>query len=186
VRNTSLFLLFAIVMLQACKSKSNVGAIGDIKNNKSNSRSWSKEYRTNFLQDCIDKASETVNASEAFKYCNCMTEKVEAKYPDETEADGKISAKEIQTLKAECLSMNSKESNQAEQTNNLIGWSVADQKEFMDGCTPTVNKTLGTTAASDYCDCLLKKLIQEYPDSKSVDRASKIHLSALASDCLGR
>ena len=115
-----------------------------------------------------------------------MTEKVEAKYPDETDADEKLSGKEIETMKAECVGPNSNEVNQAEQTNNLTGWSVADQKQFIDGCTPTVNKTLGTRAASDYCDCLLKKLMQEYPDSKSVDRASKTHLSALASECLGR
>jgi hypothetical protein len=172
------------MILQACRSGTAVGEIGDIKNNPGSS--WSKKYRDNFIQDCIDKASQTVSASEAYKYCNCMTEKVETKYPDEADAEGKITGKEIETMKAECLNTDSVQSDQTEQKNTIAGWTVSDQKEFMDGCTPTVNKTLGTRGATDYCDCLLKKLMQEYPDPKNVDRVSKTHLSALATDCLGR
>ena len=34
-------------------------------------------------------------------------------------------------------------------------------------------------SSKDYCDCMLKKLNQEYPDSKDVYKASKTHLRAL-------
>lgn len=181
MRNSYLVLLFGIIILPGCKTKSNVR--GD---NNSNISAWSKEYRNTFIQDCIDKASENVSASQAFKDCNCMAEKVEAKYPNETNVDEKLSNEEIQTMKTDCLSSSTTQTNNSDQSNKSTGWSVYDQREFIDNCIPTVNKTLDTMGANDYCDCMLKKLIQDYPDSKDVDKASKTYLNALASDCLRR
>lgn len=182
MRNSYLVLLFGIIILPGCKTKSNVR--GD--NNANSSGSWSKQYRNNFIQDCIDKASENISASQAFKDCNCMTEKVEAKYPNETNVDEKLSNEEIQAMKTECLNSSTTQTNKSDQSNKSAGWSIYDQQEFIDNCMPTVNKTLGTRGANDYCDCMLKKLIQDYPDSKNVDKASKTYLNAIASDCLRR
>lgn len=184
MKNISLILIFAIIFTAGCNSKSQSSKIGDI---GSAGSGWTKNYRNNFLQDCIGKASKTVSPSEAFTYCNCMTEKVEAKYPDEMDVDAKLLNTDIAAMKQDCLASNSKKAIQQKDeadNSNSQGWSDSDQRVFIDNCIPTVNKTLGTSGAAGYCDCLLKKLMQEYPDSKDVDKASRAHLAALASECL--
>ena len=87
-----------------CKSKSNVAG-GDIKNNANSRFVGQNNIEITLFQDCVGKTLETVSVSDAFNFCNCMTEKVEAKYPDETTVDEKLSDKEIQTMKVECLSL---------------------------------------------------------------------------------
>ena len=164
-------------------------------NNNSNnlsSGSWSKAYRDKFIQGCVSKASEKVSESEAYSYCNCMAVKVEAKYPNENEVDAKLTSTDIESMRNGCLP-NSNQSNPSynqpnnnNSNNNTAAWSVSDQREFMDNCTPGASKTLGTSAATDYCDCMMRKLMQEYPNSKDVGNVSKTHMSALANDCLGR
>lgn len=182
--------------------------IGDLKKNSNNSNpnnsnnsGWSKNYRDKFVQGCITKASEQVSESQASSYCNCMVVKVEAKYPNENDVDAKLTAADIESMRSGCTT-NSTQSNpnnpnqpnnynnpnQPNQPNNYNSqsWSLSDQREFMDNCTPGASKTLGTNAANNYCDCMLKKLMQEYPNSKDVGNVSKTHMSSLASDCLGR
>ncbi|MDB5199856.1 MAG: hypothetical protein JWO92_1819 [Chitinophagaceae bacterium] len=184
LRNTYVILIIVIIISQGCRLKS--GGTGIIGNDNKSSDSWSKEYRSKFIQDCIDKASEKLSASKAFSYCNCITEKVEMKYPDENNV--KVSNEEIAGIKSACLVSGSAANNQSDQSNNsnLQGWSLSDRQEFMDNCPSTAIKTLGTIGANDYCDCMLKKLMQEYPDSKDVGNVSKTHISALAFDCLRR
>lgn len=215
MRNTYVVLIIVIMILAGCKpkskstmefktndsSKSNNGLtmpdIGDIKNNSnpnnsnsSGSSNWSKEYRNKFLQGCISKASEKVSAAEAFSYCNCMTEKVEAKYPNEKEVDASLTSADIESMRQGCVSnSNSTQSNpsynqQNNSNNSTQSWSVSDQREFMDNCTPGASKSMGSAAAYNYCDCMLKKLMQEYPNSADVGNVSKSHMSELASDCL--
>lgn len=211
MRNTSFILLIAIMILIGCKpktkssleintdsSKSNNGLnmpdLGDLKNNSSSgSSNWSKEYRNKFLQGCIGKASEKVSAAEAFSYCNCMTEKVEAKYPDEKVVDASLTSADIDAMKVGCVSSNTTQSNPSyTQPNNnsnnynSANWSASDQREFMDNCTPGASKSLGTTAATNYCDCVMRKLMQAYPNSADVGNVSKSEMSALAQDCIRR
>jgi hypothetical protein len=185
MRSIHLVFIFAVIFV-GCKSKSRLTSIGDIRNADS-SGGWSKNYRNEFIKDCIDKATESVNAAEAFNYCNCMTEKVEATYPDENDVETKLSTADIAAMKKECLTPGSKEnSKKGGGESSLQSWSDADQKQFTDNCIPTANRSLGASRAATYCDCLLKRLMQEYPDSKNVDKASKTHLSTLAAECLGR
>lgn len=194
-------MLIAIMSVVGCKPKSkstlevktdssasnkgnNMPDIGDLKNNTTTTVSnWSKEYRNKFLQGCISKASEKVSAADAFSYCNCMTEKVEAKYPVETEVDAKLTEADIESMRVGCNTNATSQTN-PDQVNTSGGWSAAEQKEFMDICTPGAAKSMGTGTAADYCDCMLKKLMQEYPNSGEVDKVSKSHMTELAKDCL--
>lgn len=205
MRNTYAILVIAIMILASCKPKSksaleiktdsskttsNMPDVGDLNNNSNNSTtgagSWSKEYRNKFLQGCIGKASEKVSASEAFSYCNCMTEKVEMKYPDEKVVDASLTNADIETMRVGCVSTTSTQTNPSNnQQNSSASWSAADQKEFMDNCTPGASKSLGTRAAN-YCDCMMKKLMVSYPNSADVGNVSKSQMSALASDCISR
>lgn len=210
MRNSSLILIIAIMVLIGCKPKSkssleiksdssksnnafNMPDVGDLKNNSNSSGSsnWSKEYRNKFLQGCIGKASEKVSAAEAFSYCNCMTEKVEVKYPNETEVDASLTNADIEAMKPGCVSSNSTNNQSYTQPNSnnsnaTASWSVSDQREFMDNCTPGASKSLGTTAATNYCDCMMKKLMQQYPNSADIGNVSKTEMSSLASTCIVR
>jgi hypothetical protein len=212
-----MILVIAIMLLAGCKPKSknslttktdstsnkgmNMPDIGDLKkdNNTTNtmttSSNWSKTYRDKFLQGCITKASEKVSAAEAFSYCNCMTDKVEAKYPNENEVDAKLTSADIESMRVGCNSNtssndqnNNNSSNNSNSNNSNTytsgAWSASDQKEFMDNCTPGASKTLGNSGAFSYCDCMLKKLMYEYPNSADVGNVSKSHMTELANDCL--
>lgn len=211
MRNTFLIPVIGMMLLIGCKpktssttdtktdsSKSNNGLkmpdLGDLKKTTpttSSNSNWSKEYRNKFLQTCIGKASEKVSAADAFSYCNCMTEKVEAKYPNENEVDSKLTDSDIESMRPGCVTSNSNSTQSNPSTNqnnsnnsNSASWTASEQREFMDNCTPGASKSLGTSAATDYCDCMMKKLMQEYPNSADVGNVSKSHMSSLASDCL--
>ena len=215
MRNTSFILIIAIMLLGGCKpksqssleiktdsSKSNNGFkmpdVGDLKKNSNNSNNsnnsgWSKTYRDKFVQGCVNKATEKVSESEAFSYCNCMAAKVEAKYPNETDVDSRLTSSDIENMKTGCLSNSTQSNPQYNNPNNnpndntnSQNWSMADQREFMDNCTPGASKTLGTGPATNYCDCMMKKLMKEYPNSKDVGNVSSTHMSVLANECLGR
>ena len=208
MRNTSFILIMIIMLLGGCKpkskssleiktdsSKSNNGLkmpdVGDLKNSSNNSSNsngsgWSKTYRDKFVQGCVTKASEKVSQSEAYSYCSCMAVKVEAKYPNENDVDARLTASDIESMRTGCLSNSNQSNSSNDNSNNSQNWSTSDQREFMDNCTPGASKTLGTSAATDYCDCMLRKLMKEYPNSKDVGGVSSAHMSALANDCLGK
>lgn len=206
MRNTSFILLFAIMVLIGCKpkskssleiksdsTKSNNGFtmpdVGDLKNNSNSSGSWSQAYRSKFVQDCITKASESVGQADATSYCNCMVVKVEAKYPNENLVDASLTSADITTMRVGCAPNTSTQSNQSNQSYNNSGggsWSMTDQREFMANCTPGASTSLGTSGANDYCDCMLKKLMQAYPNSADVGNVSKEQMSTLAQDCIRR
>jgi hypothetical protein len=206
MRSTYVILFIAIMVLVGCKPKSksaldiktdsskstsNMPDIGDLKNNSTNSTSgsgsWSKKFRNDFLQLCIGKASEKVSAAEAFSYCNCMTEKVELKYPDEKVVDASLTNADIESMRVGCVSTTSTQTNPSyNQQNSSASWSSSDQKEFMDNCTPGASKSMGTSGAYNYCDCAMKKLMQSYPNSADLANASETQLRALTADCLRR
>jgi hypothetical protein len=210
MRNTSLLLVLAILVMAGCKPKSkntlnvktdstnkgmNMPDIGDLKKNNNTTTTttgsgWSKTYRDKFLMGCISKASESVSSDEAYNYCSCMAEKVEAKYPNENEVDAKLTNADIESMRVGCNS-NTSSNNQTYNNNNNNSnnynsgaWSASDQREFMDNCTPGASKTLGSSGAYNYCDCMLKKLMYEYPNSADVGNVSKTHMTELANDCL--
>lgn len=165
-----------------------LNTIAPNKNTVSGGGSWTKEYRSKFLQGCITKASEKVSASDAFSYCDCMTNKVEAKYPTETEVDSKLTASDIETMKSGCptTSNQSQNNNQSNNNNSSTSWSASDQKEFMDNCTPGASTSLGQTKASEYCSCMLYKIMQEYPKSADASNMPKSHMSELAKQCFSK
>lgn len=167
--------------------------IGDLKKNNG----WSKAFLSKNLSDCITRASNRMSASQAYTYCDCMMSKIEQKYPDEHDADTKFTQEELVPIDAACLpadlnqnntnnnqTKNNSDNNTQNNSNYNKAWSTSDQQEFMDNCTPGASKSLGTTAATDYCSCMLQKLMQEYPNSADAGNVSKTHMSALASDCL--
>ena len=167
-------------------------SVGDFQNNSDSIikkiPGWSKEFLSKNLKDCISKAGNTMAAADAYSYCDCMMNKIQKKYPKENDAGTKFTKEELAVFRNACLPSPITQNNKKSKPVNSVAvtWSAADQTQFMDNCRPRVIKVLGAGGANNYCDCIMKKLIQEYPDSKEVDKVSEAHLKKLASDCLGR
>jgi outer membrane murein-binding lipoprotein Lpp len=192
----SFVIISGFMLLAGCESKPKYSfeiandpsksgnAVAELNNKSSTTASWSKKFRDQLTQDCINKVSKTVSAAEASRYCSCLTEKVEVKYPDEDEVQSNLSQEDIENMKPDCLALTSVQNNRP--ANNKEGWSIEDQRGWMDNCTPGAGKTLGTSAANKYCDCMMRKLMKEYPVAKDIGSVPQTHLNALASGCLGK
>ncbi len=152
-------------------------------NNNSSGGSWSSEYRSKFLSGCISKASESATLAVATSYCECMTVKVEAKYSNENEVDAKLTSADIDAMKGGCNTSAQNQNNNQSNSGNSA-WSSSDQKEFMDNCVPGASSSLGQAKATTYCDCMLTKIIQEYPNSQNAANMPKSRMTQLAADCL--
>ncbi len=48
------------------------------------------------------------------------------------------------------------------------GWSDDDKKKFMDKCSEGAS-AMGE-AGEKYCQCMLDKIVEKYPDPKTVDK----------------
>lgn len=191
-------IIILLMVLISCKQKpdstlnSALMNVGDLQGNADStgikSSGWSKEFLTKNLKDCISKAGNSMAATDAYVYCDCMMDKIQKKYPDENDAETKFTKEELAVIRRACLpaAVNKTGEKSKSGSSAAVTWSAADQKQFMDNCRPGVVKVLGTGGANNYCDCIMKKLMQEYPDSREVDNVSEAHVKQLASDCLGR
>ena len=195
MRLTFVIIFIVFVLLAGCRSKpkysfeitndsSKQGKGTDTGVNSPVGVSWSKKFRDKFTQECITKVSESVSEAEALRYCSCLTEKVEAKYPDEDEVQSSLSQEDIESMKPDCLALTSVQNSGS--AVNSKGWSAQDQRDWMNNCVPGADKALGTSAANNYCDCMMRKLMKDYPDAKDIGSVSQSHLNALASGCLGK
>jgi len=219
MRNRSLILIIAIMVLIGCKPRTKSSLelkttdssktttkgltmpdVGDLKNNTSNNNNntnsastWSKAFLSKNLSDCITRASNRLSASQAYTYCDCMMDKIQQKYPNENDAETKFTKEELVPIDAACLpaDVNQNNSNDNQTNNNNQNnsnysrqWSTSDQREFMNNCVPGASKTLGNTGATDYCSCVMNKIMAEYPDSKDARNIPKDHMTSLANDCL--
>lgn len=166
---------------------------GDLrtKNDTNTIGNWSKEFKYSFLQGCIGKASKTVSASDAFSYCNCITEKIEAKYPNQTEVNEKINDADIVSMKPDCFALssipensNDNQSGNKYNNNTLQEWSSSDQRSFIENCLPDATKGFGKEGASIYCSCVMNKLMIEASNIQILKNVSKIRMSELARQCI--
>ncbi|MDQ6757411.1 MAG: hypothetical protein M3004_10800 [Bacteroidota bacterium] len=168
-------LVVTVIFFISCKDDTS------LPNNKSSVSNWSKTYRNKFLSNCINKVAQKMKAADAFNFCRCITEKEEEKFPDEHDADIKFTEAD---LKDGCTTAdaNTLSDNQSRKTSNKSEWSATDQKEFMDNCVPHVSEGLGANAAG-YCNCILNKIMIEYPDPKDAGSIPKNKINLLATDC---
>ena len=68
-------------------------------------KKWSDEERTNFVKNCMMTAVNQFQNDSAIAntYCECMLQKVEAKYKSDAEANDKMTIKEANEMAKECL-----------------------------------------------------------------------------------
>lgn len=185
MKHTFTALCFVIFIFSACKpkteSKNGFDLPGDNTSTTEKKRNWSDDYRKSMRSEIHDYARKH-SIPNTLDYGICVIDALEIKFP-EGNVD-KLSA-EAQQILQNCKNNNTQSTSPSNQstTNISAQWSAADQKEFMDGCTPDAIKSLNERAGNEYCDCMLKKLMQEYPNIKEVEKAPQNHLMKLAMDC---
>jgi hypothetical protein len=127
---------------------------GDVK------KGWASSDRQLFITDCIATAVNSMSRDSARFYCYCMQEKLEKKYPD-IERANKLSADDLETPEwqnaaRDCIT-------------GISSWSSADRSEFMSECVNSGKESIGEAKAKKYCECMLFKIEQRYPDPANAD-----------------
>jgi hypothetical protein len=117
-------------------------------------KGWPSAERNGFITECINSAKAGMSEDSARFYCWCMQEKVEKKYPTIEEAS-KLTAEEMGSpeWKKEinaCLSGG--------------GWKNADRSGFLTNCIETAKAGIGAEKTKTYCECMLFKIEQRFPD----------------------
>jgi hypothetical protein len=149
-------LILILVMAVALSSRSQSG--GDNKTAEIK-KGWSSHYRQQFLADCTDEARKGMSLDSAKFYCYCISEKIEAKYPDTSN----IPIDEIQESEAwkkeivACL-------------NTLGKWTADDRIEFINNCIETATPGIGEKAAKSYCECMQYKVERKLPKREDIEK----------------
>lgn len=141
---------------------------------------WNNDAKDRFLKQCYESSATSFNKEASGNYCNCMFEKVEAKYSSEAEA-AKIPQSEIDTFAKECVN----ELMIEKEKNSTFGawWSAEIRKQFIAGCN---EKLKGSSVdAEKYCTCVLDEMILLSPDPLNASNIKDADLFKLAEKCLG-
>jgi hypothetical protein len=141
-------------------------------------KGWTKEEKTEFITACIGTAKSNMSTDSARRYCICMQENVEAKYPVSADASKltseDLTSPEWKKLIQGCLSGH---------------WSDEDRKAFMTSCVDVAKNTLGEGKAKSYCECMLYKVEKKYPNSADAAKLNEEELAKpawqkAAKDCM--
>ncbi len=201
MKQTCLLLALAFMLLVGCKPKSqsknafDTQDVTTVKNKNTNnvetSGHWTQSYRDDLSKELQKYARKMgIPATHTDEFTNCVINSLEVKFPSE---NVDYQSAETQSILQSCertytneesnSNLNSNSNSYNSNSSSSPAWSAADQQEFLDNCTPGASKSLGSRAGSDYCNCVMKKLMLEYPDSRDVSKASQQHISELAAEC---
>ncbi|NOT50682.1 MAG: hypothetical protein HOP10_05350 [Chitinophagaceae bacterium] len=123
-------------------------------------KGWASSDRNTFISECIGTAMQSMSRDSARFYCYCMQEKLEKKFPD-IERANKLSADDLETPEwqkeaQDCLK-------------SISSWSSKDRTDFISECINSAKASLGETKSKKYCECMLFKIEQRYPDPEDAD-----------------
>jgi hypothetical protein len=121
---------------------------------------WTKEDEKKWNDVCITGNPQTD------KLCPCVLEKLEKKYPTFEEANTKGTREEGQKLGKECANEMGGNSNNNNDNNNSGNgsWTSEQFQQFSQGCATAAQRNFNYSPqqARSYCDCLTKKVEQQY------------------------
>lgn len=80
--------VFYLLLVASCKSRT--------------STKWSKAERDAFRENCVVNSKAELGEERSVLYCECMLEKVEARYPNVNDA-GKITLPDTREMAKECF-----------------------------------------------------------------------------------
>jgi hypothetical protein len=160
-----LILLFTIILFSNC----------------SNNKGWTSAEREKGMKLCMDETEGKLGEKDSKRFCSCLLQKAESKYPNYAAADKAITDEEGQVMGKACvkeigLQVGGEggggeevvDDGGGKKKGGIFGggadedagsWSGSDKKRFMDECTPSaVNSGVDQQTAKTYCDCTLKKI----------------------------
>lgn len=77
--------------------------------------------------------------------------------------------------------------NGQDDSEDLGGWSLAQEIKFIKDCRGRAEKNVGVSRAKEYCNCMVKKLKNLYPSyeemERNVTKMSQADISKMAEDC---
>lgn len=151
--NKKVLLTFMITLVLASASSAQIP--GDTL------KRWKKDYREQFLADCIATSKANLGEDTSKSYCQCMALKLEEIYPDQKDVDKLTAADfekpEMMKLVRSCLTLGK--------------WSETEKANFLAGCVKNA-ASLGEEKANRYCNCMFEKISIKYPSAKEAETIS--------------
>jgi hypothetical protein len=107
----SIFVMVLVAgLLGACKSKNkdtdsvnNTGTTTTTTTTTEHeARGWDKDTRAHFVTNCTNESKTRMDEEAAREYCQCMLEKIVAKYPTPAEANN-MTIQQTQDMARECV-----------------------------------------------------------------------------------
>ena len=150
---------------------------------------WSRTDKKAFDEKCLETLEN--DAAKAKIFCPCFFEKISKKYASMKEIDEKSNEEEGKRLATLCMDETGlgkkKNDFNDDDENNTGGWTRSDENKFVNECSGTAAPNLGEARASQYCNCMLKKMKREYPSYAAAEKAlqgmSQEEIKELAADC---
>ncbi len=136
---------------------------------------WSQTEQKAFMKSCTAELKNTPSI-DAEGYCGCMLKKIMKKYPDPSDAVN-IDKKWMEKEATKCLGVKSKKKKPAP-------WSQGEQDAFLNSCISEASKNEGINA-NEYCNCMLDKIMDKYPDPAKVGDIDQDWMTKEAAKCLG-
>jgi hypothetical protein len=117
-------------------------------------KGWPSQERYDFITECITAAREYLPAHSARFYCYCMQERIEKKYPNVADIEGKVETimeePGVKTDAEQCVDGK---------------WSEGDREEFLSSCISSATPNVGEKQAKVYCECMLFKVEKAFPNA---------------------
>jgi len=129
---------------------------------------WPKAERMAFMSNCVKEAEGAMGEDMATEYCFCMLGKVTEVYPKPEDALD-MDMDQIKTMASDCF--------------NLEGWDEEYQDAFLSSCINSAVKNTSEEIATDFCSCMLVKLMLMYPDPEDTEDLSDEDISAISEGC---
>jgi hypothetical protein len=132
-------------------------------------KGWSERNKQAYISSCVTDNRSAIGEKQVKAYCECMQKRVQEKYPDYRDADKLTMSQNLEITNA-CA---------------LKGWSDDEKKVFMNSCAET-RQTMGDNKeqAATYCDCMMQKIQEKYPDVTKTGNIPNEEMTAMARECM--
>jgi hypothetical protein len=162
------------------ESKEETGDVTDTKTtNFSSNGDWSDADIRSFNKQCLESMDN--NEEVANKVCPCALEKFKEKYSSLAEMDKKSTEAEGKRIGEECVAEVKGEigNNNTGLANN--GWPEVEKTSFTKNCVTNAMAGGQTKlVAEGYCDCMLSKMQQLYPDINDAGKLTEAQINRIA------
>jgi|GEM_PF-5160540 len=143
------------------------------------SAGWEPEEREAFVQNCQAAARQT-GESWPLETCSCITEKMEAKYPNPNDIAGFLDSLSTNPV----LLFDTYPQCRVRTFDAAAVWTKDKDDAFLASCQTAASQGLVSDAAQ--CPCVLEKVKKRFPTLQSMHRLNATVMGRLAQECQGK